>query len=430
MDPNSAARNTHLGNHGVPDTITQPQQAQTVHKKHTSSSSLFSKFSFSRSPSDHQKQQPNRHHQQQHSPREADENETSHPPPPERTIPIVAPIPRPPISIASALQQQKTRRRRGSLRKVALLGRGAQRERREAHRANLSIDVKQAESFVTETMGNNNANNTNTPNSTDPPNPTSSIARTKISRDEEGNTLGLGISDITPRPSMDGYARRSADTTTNTITSANAITNDRSAGAGASLLASTSAGASVRPKVETDEPTPTSPTISYTTTDDEDALHMKRSPLSRGIGVGGAGPAELASLSSGSDSFFGHHVDGLPRRRTTFSRARSPLVAATSLLSAEDDWDYSETEWWGWVILVVTWVVFVVGMGSVFGVWNWAWDVGTTPYAPPELEDDPTLPITGYYPCLMILTCVMAWVWVVSAWVGMKYFRHAKISGD
>lgn len=138
---------------------------------------------------------------------------------------------------------------------------------------------------------------------------------------------------------------------------------------------------------------------------------------------------ELASLSSGSESFFGH-IESVPRRRATISRARSPLVAATSLLTAEDDWDYSETEWWGWVIFLVTWVVFVVGMGSVFGVWSWAWDVGTTPYAPPELEDDPTLPITGYYPCLMILTCVMAWVWVVSAWVGMKYFRHAKISGD
>ena len=94
------------------------------------------------------------------------------------------------------------------------------------------------------------------------------------------------------------------------------------------------------------------------------------------------------------------------------------------------EWDYSETEWWGWIILVATWTVFVVGMGSCLGVWSWAWDVGTTPYAPPELEDDPTLPIVGYYPALMILTGVMAWVWVVVAWVGMKYFRHAQVSGD
>lgn len=94
------------------------------------------------------------------------------------------------------------------------------------------------------------------------------------------------------------------------------------------------------------------------------------------------------------------------------------------------EWDYSETEWWGWTILFVTWLVFVVGMGSSFGVWSWAWDVGETPYAPPELEDDPTLPIVGYYPALLVLTAVMAWVWVVVAWVGMKYFKHANISAD
>jgi hypothetical protein len=98
--------------------------------------------------------------------------------------------------------------------------------------------------------------------------------------------------------------------------------------------------------------------------------------------------------------------------------------------SDDEGWDYSETAFWGYVILIVTWIVFVVGMGSCFGVWSWAWDVGETPYAPPELEDDPTLPIVGYYPALLVLTCIMAWVWVVVAWVGMKYFRHADFRGD
>jgi hypothetical protein len=70
-------------------------------------------------------------------------------------------------------------------------------------------------------------------------------------------------------------------------------------------------------------------------------------------------------------------------------------------------------------------------MGSCVGVWSWAWDVGETPYAPPELEDDPTLPVVGYYPALLTLTAaVMAWVWAVGAWMGLKYFRHAKMSGE
>ena len=130
-------------------------------------------------------------------------------------------------------------------------------------------------------------------------------------------------------------------------------------------------------------------------------------------------PVKEEYFSSGSS---------LPRRHA--SRARSPLSAVPpiEMIPIPEEWDYSETEWWGWVILVITWVVFVMGMGSCFEVWSWAWAVGKTPYAPPELEDDPTLPIVGYYPALIILTGVMAWIWVFTAWVGMKYFRHAKIS--
>ncbi|KAK2755117.1 hypothetical protein FQN54_006646 [Arachnomyces sp. PD_36] len=154
----------------------------------------------------------------------------------------------------------------------------------------------------------------------------------------------------------------------------------------------------------------------------------------------------IPTPSSSSESYFPLNKDSTTttntnnanmslRPRPSHHRAKSPLsthhpIESTLPPTTSEIWDYSETEWWGWIILVVTWLVFVVGMGSCFDVWSWAWDVGETPYAPPELEDDPTLPIVGYYPALIILTAVMAWVWVVVAWVGMKYFRHANISGE
>jgi hypothetical protein len=318
-------------------------------------------------------------------------------------------------------QQQRTRPRRGSLRKVALLGRGAQRERRESSRAaSETAPAPAAPRLMTaELVGEQ--------------------GQLSTSPVDEHEGYGLGISDVTPRPSMDGYASRSAAV-------------ELTASFDASLstpLSSTVPPHFNKPRAKSptlNEPDSqvTSPTISYSTTDEEDALH-----------IGGASHAvnaaaalfrpERASLSSGSDGYFPvSTVTPLPsngtqslQRRRSVQRAKSPLaltgltgLAATPLPVQETDWDYSETEWWGWVVLVVTWLVFVTGMGSCLGIWSWAWDVGTTPYAPPELEDDPTLPIVGYYPALIILSCVMAWVWVVVAWLGMKYFRHARVSGD
>jgi hypothetical protein len=160
-------------------------------------------------------------------------------------------------------------------------------------------------------------------------------------------------------------------------------------------------------------PAPGSPTGLYvSTTDDDDSISTHR----------------LSASSIGSS----HHAatdlsTSAVRRR--LSRVEPRIATSASLSPAEidedeEEWDYSETEWWGWVILIATWVVFVVVMGSCFGVWSWAWDVGETPYAPPDLEDDDTLPITGYYPALMVCTAVMSWVWVVVAWMGMKFYRQ------
>ena len=284
-------------------------------------------------------------------------------------------------AMAVAVQQQKTRRRKGSLRKAALLGRGAQREKKEVKASPLETGNQFG-------FGMDGAY---------APAPPEEIL--------PSSGFGLGISDTTPRPSMEGYASRTNNTLLSPIRTLPMGTEDH---------------------LVTSPTSATSPTLTYTsTTDEEDILSI---PSHNPLPIRGG-----ASNSSGSDSYFPPGAGSLARRRSS-QKPKSPLsiggLAASSLPVPDAEWDYSETEWWGWVVLIVTWVVFVTGMGSCLGVWSWAWDVGETPYAPPELEDDPTLPIVGYYPALIILTAVMAWVWVVVAWVGMKYFRHAKISGD
>lgn len=282
-------------------------------------------------------------------------------------------------AMAVAVQQQRTRRRKGSLRKAALLGRGAQRDRKDIRPAHLENGH----------LGYEMENSLDGSLDLRPPEETVPA------------TFGLGISDAMSHP-VEEHRDRDIDVLSPIATHPMNSTYHLS----------------------TFPAQATSPTLTYTSTTDEDDILSIPSHSSPSMRVG-------PQTSSSSGPYFPSEF--LSRHRS-FPKPKSPLsiggLAASPLPVSDGEWDYSETEWWGWVVLIVTWIVFVTGMGSCLGVWSWAWDVGETPYAPPELEDDPTLPIVGYYPALIILTAVMAWVWVVVAWVGMKYFRHAKISGD
>ncbi|GAW12674.1 hypothetical protein ANO14919_020440 [Xylariales sp. No.14919] len=311
---------------------------------------------------------------------------------------------RPPRALAAAMSQQKTRRRRGSLRKVALLGRGAAREKRESK----PQPEQQQQQQLPQPLALETAQILLQQIAVHPP-----IQQQYASSDTMpgGTIVGLGLSDGTPHSSTDSFASRPV----------------------------VAVPAKPFPALNYDTQMK-SPTISYTSTTDED------DGLSTSLPVPLLSQPDRAGFSSGSESYFrnsSHRAQSpahsIQRRRSTNKQqyAKSPLslqglATGSPALGNMDSGhhDYSETEWWGWVVLIVTWFVFIVGMGSCLNIWSWAWDVGSTPYAPPELEDDPTLPIVGYYPALIILTSIMAWVWVIVAWVGMKYFRHAKISGD
>lgn len=212
------------------------------------------------------------------------------------------------MAVAVAVQQQKTRRRKGSLRKAALLGRGAQRERKEVKAVPLETGHQIGYT----------GDGTLSPTSPDELRPPSGF--------------GLGI-DTTPRPSMEGYASRNNNILLSPIKTLPMGTEDH---------------------LVTSPTSATSPTLTYTsTTDEDDVLSIPSHSL----------PAAriLPSTSSGSDSYFPPGSGSLARRRS--QNAKSPLslggLAASPLPPPDAEWDYSETEWWGWVVLIVTWVVFV-----------------------------------------------------------------------
>lgn len=302
-------------------------------------------------------------------------------------------------AMSAAIAQNRTRRRRGSLRKTALLGtRLESRDKRATAKAAEALEALRAEPSRIPAA-----------DSHEPFNP-------EVQK----------IPDNEPSP----HSSRESEV----------FNDDCDLAQQPTWFRATSAQKSIRPSITRRRQGLTQHNLhgKEPGTDDEDLvsfprlLHSTAASPGNSPKTGTAAGLHISPPSSSSGSFYSLQPQPEPAYMPVHRHKSSPLVThPVEMKSSPDvDVDYSETEWWGWIILVVTWLVFVVGIGSCFEVWSWAWDVGETPYAPPELEDDPTLPIVGYYPALIILTAVMSWVWVVVAWVGMKYFKHANISGD
>ncbi|KAL1977915.1 hypothetical protein VTN31DRAFT_774 [Thermomyces dupontii] len=349
-------------------------------------------------------------------------------------------------AMAAAMQQhqRKMRRRRGSLRKTALLGTRADksRHRSTSTSAGATTDQQQQQSYATGSAASED----------------SSMAARLGGGGQQQSSNSSYWAHSHPHHVHDSRHSHSLDLSTSSVSPAGTDVNPSSSNTGGfermslpprPVLRRPSAGnnnADINkshdgqmPPKPRHHPAPISIPTPPSSTDS--SYYVPDSVLRQ--------PGARSSLSSTEDAItptstttntMDHHHPKPPKSHvvggggsgTSAAAAAAAAAAAHAHAAASDDsaWDYAETEWWGWIILLVTWLVFVVVMGSCFGVWSWAWDVGQTPYAPPELEDDPTLPITGYYPALMVMTAVMSWVWVVVAWVGMKYFRHANISGD
>ncbi|KAK4493949.1 hypothetical protein PRZ48_015135 [Zasmidium cellare] len=319
-------------------------------------------------------------------------------------------------SMAAAMKQSKTRKRKGSLRKTALLGgrrlvtEGRERKNTILQRSPTSKQPKQSLE-VQELTG---------PAAKlygagyDAPHPPGNESNTSLrERFSYENVDANGSSDS-------GWSESAA------ATSARLSLLTAHAGQATDRKASTELASPL------DLKSPVSQASYASTTDDDDVLTFDR-PANSFVGQPREPVPLKKPLSSAATSYFPSmtsvSVESVTRRLSSKQRS-SPLSHNITTLTSYPELephDYTETEYWGWIILFVTWLTFTVGMGSCLEIWSWAWDVGETPYAPPELEDDPTLPIVGYYPALIVLTGVVAWAWILVAWLGMKYFRHAKI---
>lgn len=300
-----------------------------------------------------------------------------------------------PTEDAGRLHPVKQRTRKGSLRKSALLGvKRLGAEGRERRNSLLQQESRQ-EARITPEQGTGSDRNANDTTSVG-----HGLPKTRVD-----STSTAASSGTSPEPQSSGLTK------TEPLMAA---------------LPHRAPSVGTAPPVSTESSSTTSdskntPSYTSTTEDDDDVLSFAR-PAKPIVPSTALVPPNDATATS-----YFPPPPPTPRMRTRSTRRLRPSPLQHAHAPAPEPYSYTETEYWGWVILFATWLLFTVGMGSCLDIWSWAWDIGETPYAPPELEDDPTLPIVGYYPALIVLTGVVAWVWITVAWVGMKYFRHAKI---
>ncbi|GAB7363080.1 hypothetical protein MBLNU230_g3372t1 [Neophaeotheca triangularis] len=326
-------------------------------------------------------------------------------------------------ALGEALQQGKSRKRKGSLRKTALLG-GRRFTNESKDKKNSPLQRTASPQQPQQPVSQASTPLTIVPVSLASDPDISSIP-TAHCEDHTGEFARQQLGYETTRGANSSESHRSSEVP--------AVTTAR-------LALITDHERVQKPRGDETEPTLSSPLdlkspvsqTSYTsTTDEEEPLTIAHPTTTAPPPVSSTASSYFPSSTSALSIPTRHHSTATRKSALKRKSSHSPLAATSPLAYSPEPepHDYTETAYWGYVILASTWIVFTVGMGSCLGVWSWAWDVGETPYAPPELEDDATLPIVGYYPALIVLSGVVAWIWITVAWLGMKYFRHARIEG-
>lgn len=96
---------------------------------------------------------------------------------------------------------------------------------------------------------------------------------------------------------------------------------------------------------------------------------------------------------------------------------------------------------YGYMIIVITWLVFTISIGTIFNLWQWCFKFD--PYYLESLKSISWInviindinqqnsnAVDNYYILYFFLIFVILWIWAVDSWISMKLFRHSKGGGS
>lgn len=95
---------------------------------------------------------------------------------------------------------------------------------------------------------------------------------------------------------------------------------------------------------------------------------------------------------------------------------------------------------YGYLFLIVTWILFIFAMGTIFNLWQWCFNennilidyLKSIYWINILLDDikDQNKIVDNYYIYIFFLNFVILWIWAVVSWISMKLFRHSKGGGS
>lgn len=126
----------------------------------------------------------------------------------------------------------------------------------------------------------------------------------------------------------------------------------------------------------------------------------------------------------------------LTQRRKNKKRASKKERIPSCMVQIEQPEEEPETEqdlenyrFYGTLLLVGLILYLVLGLGAIFNLWDYLYDVTCARLGRkvPSHDTYPNdFPVEHYFVYVILLCPTIFWVWCIVSWVGMKLFRHAK----
>ncbi|GMM27766.1 hypothetical protein DAMA08_004820 [Martiniozyma asiatica (nom. inval.)] len=120
-----------------------------------------------------------------------------------------------------------------------------------------------------------------------------------------------------------------------------------------------------------------------------------------------------------------------------YLRGPSPYLERTQQLDEQEEY-LRKMNIYGYLIIFISWLLFVISIGFIFNLWGWVFEDGFDIRPLFEgtiletLVDDyysQETVIDNYYLFAFFLMFVVLWIWAVGSWISMKLFRHSKGGG-